>query len=221
MQNIKAVIFDLDGLCLDTESAMLVIWTDVLNELGVKTPNFDKFFYAKCCGNGFGTAYARIKEHFNLTQSTEEFLELINARRRHHYNSKPPALKPGLINLLTYLRANDYKAALCTSSVKEILDLKIEKSGLPIELFDAIITGDMVKNMKPNPEPYLLACDVLGVKPSEAIALEDSDVGLTSAYRAGCNAVLVPDMVQNGPQAKKMATRIVKSLNDITPLLEN
>ena len=101
--------------------------------------------------------------------------------------------RPGAQELLRELKKRGVKTALVTMSMKRMAESVANQ--IPFKAFDVIVAGDMVTNGKPHPEPYLLAAQLLGVKPEDCVAFEDSNTGLTSAEAAGTKAIGVTNIV--------------------------
>ena len=127
-------------------------------------------------------------------------------------------LKPGAIEILTYLRKNGITVAMATANEKSRAERYLKKIGL-YEYFDKIICADMVENGKPAPDIYAYACEQLGEKPEDCFAVEDSPNGITSAYRAGCKPVYVPDQTPVDEEVGPMLYAAIETLTDIKNLL--
>ena len=102
-------------------------------------------------------------------------------------------VKPGVKELLTYLREKGYKIAMATASAREYSMDNLRLAGID-EFFDHVITGDMVKEAKPNPEIFLKAAEALGEKPENCLVLEDSLNGVEAGIKGGFVTVMVPDL---------------------------
>jgi HAD superfamily hydrolase (TIGR01509 family) len=124
--------------------------------------------------------------------------------------------------LLDFLKQNNIKMAVATSTSRQSCERMLKKSGA-FPYFDEIVCGDDVTNGKPNPEVFLKASEKLGIEPKSCIALEDSINGIKSAYSAGMTAIMVPDFLQPTDEIKPMISILCKDLteviNHITPLL--
>ena len=130
------------------------------------------------------------------------------------FQTKGVPLKPGLIELLTYLKENNYKTIVATSSNRARVD-KILAGAQIAQYFDDSICGDEVTKGKPNPEIFLKACEKLGVEPSEALVLEDSEAGIQAAYSGNIKVICVIDMKVPDDNYKEMTARIVETLHDV------
>lgn len=189
---IKAIIFDFDGLIIDTETAWYEAYRDVYREsYNVDLP-LD--VWAKCIGTSF--------EVFNpliyLEERANMKVDRDNVRRetkdRYTYLMKDQTIRPGVLNYLQEAKKEGLKIGLASSSNRRWINEYLKKHEL-IEYFDSLTTSDDVSKVKPDPELYLRAADLLQVKGKEAIAFEDSLNGLRAAKSAGLYCVIVPNSV--------------------------
>jgi len=217
---IEAVIFDMDGLMLDTEDLTAHLIKNTLEEYGYKFPDFIEWFYQNGVGVGRVNIIVKLKEMLKVDVDFDSFWERFSVCRRAYIKEHGVEAKPGLFELLDYCKANNLKMAIASSSALSSIKTKCEGAGLPLSYFSSIISSDHVSENKPNPQVYHAACISLGVSPDKALALEDSDAGVESAYRAGLKVILIPDKKKNSPQAVKMAYRTVKTLKDVIPILK-
>ena len=127
-------------------------------------------------------------------------------------------LKPGAVEILTWLREQGITVAMATANDFERTKSHLTKIGL-FDYFDRIICADMVKFGKPAPDIYAYACKELGVSPDEAFAVEDSPNGIRSAYGAGCKVIMVPDLTEPDDELMKMLYARVDSLICIKDLV--
>lgn len=128
-------------------------------------------------------------------------------------------MKKGLYVLLDYLKENGYRLAVASSSSRWEVEHHLKDAGV-FEYFQAVICGDMVTNSKPEPEIFLKACESLGVQPSEALALEDSQNGLLAAHRAGMRVIMVPDLWEANEEVKSFLWTMCEDLEQVKEFLE-
>jgi len=215
-QMIKAVVFDMDGILFDTEKLTVEGWKQASKELGCSD-------ITDIIGKIMGLKTTVQKEYFNQTFGEsfpyDEFIRLGRKYSDAHIAKHGVPLKPGVYELLDYLKNNHYQIAAATSTSR-VCVMAYFKSAKITEYFEQIICGDMVEKSKPDPDIYLKAADALKIAPEYCMALEDSPNGLTSAYRAGMKTVMVPDLVQPTPELQTMLFACVPSLNEVIPLLE-
>lgn len=128
-------------------------------------------------------------------------------------------MKEGVEELLIYLKDHGYKTVLATSSNRDRVDQILEQTGLTA-YFDSSICGDEIERGKPDPDVFLKACEKAGVRPGEAIVLEDSEAGIQAAFLAGIPVICVPDMKYPEEGFREKASLIVGSLTVVTELFK-
>lgn len=182
-------IFDMDGLMFDTERLSTKIWFKVLDEAKLK-PNME--FLNQIKGSNAKNSSILFKKYYDTKLTFDELNEIRNKKMIDYLLLNDIPIKTGLFNLLNYLKENNYKLALASSSPKEIVDLCLNKSKA-ISYFDYIVSGNMVNNSKPSPDIFLLASNLLGSKPSETYVLEDSYNGVLAGINANMKVFYIPD----------------------------
>lgn len=213
---IEAVVFDMDGIIFDTERLSDNAWekaseefdcTEIMNYraqfMGINRNQTMKFLAEKLGGE------APAHEFFDFTRNWME--------QSIQNNGLP--VKPGLYELLGYLKKNGYKIGAATSTSRRYVMDYFERAEITA-FFDGIVCGDMVQISKPDPDIYLKAAALLQVEPQKCMALEDSPNGLLSANRAGMKTVMVPDTVEPTAELTKLLFACVPSLKEVIPLLE-
>lgn len=213
---IKAVVFDMDGLMFDTEKIGIRTWNTLSEELEYPklfnliytcfgtNDNFKRKYFAEVLGEDFPYEHFR-KREFEVTGKTLE--------------EEGVPHKPGLVELLEYLKNNNIKRAVATSTPQNPALKHIKSAGV-YDYFDVIITGDMTEKGKPEPDIYLKACKELGVDPEDAMGLEDSFNGIRAVFSAGMKAVMIPDMVQPDDEMVSKCFAIKESLSDVISLID-
>ncbi len=183
--NKKAFIFDMDGVLVDSEALYVKIEQDICRNHGIDIPasEWDHFK-----GKTNQAIFSYILSNFAATSSLNVD-DLIEEKRQLVKSSlQQTPLFAGAIDFLQFIRARFPLVALTTSSSKGIQELIFSIHNLE-SYFDIVVTGDQVSQGKPNPEPYIVTMQKLGVTPVEAMVLEDSDNGILSAKAAGCLAI--------------------------------
>ena len=187
---VKGVLFDMDGVILDTEKLYARFWAEACHALGYPMT------YVQALGMRSLSAkagQAKLESYFGPGISREAVrdkrVELMDAYVAIH-GVEP---KPGILELLDFLQAQGIPTAITTSSPIERAKQYLQPLGL-YDRFDRVCTGYDVKQGKPEPDIYLYGAASIGVPPAQCLAVEDSPAGIESAYRAGCMAVLVPDL---------------------------
>ncbi|MCY4095593.1 MAG: HAD family phosphatase [Gammaproteobacteria bacterium] len=212
-----ALIFDLDGLLLDTETIARNAFLDACNEVGWEQTDFD--VYVQCIGRHGPEIGDVLKAGYGSDFPWEE-IGPITQRRYHEYiDHKPADIKPGASEILAFAEECGIPCGLATSSRHPTTNSKLSLSNLR-EFFSIVVTGDDVGQSKPHPEPYLLTAKRLNVSANECWALEDSENGVRSAVSAGCIVFQVPDLVQPSPQLRRLGHQVVDSLHDVLAVLK-
>lgn len=211
----KAIVFDMDGVLFDTERICGIVWMKICDEIGMKNGEI-------ALKNCTGLNRQSERRYFEMNHPDIDFDWFINRLTKDfsaYTDEHGIPLKTGTRELLTWLRENMWKTAMATSSRMKAAMHHLNATGLT-DMFDEIISGDMVVNGKPHPEIYLTACEKLGVKPSETYAVEDSRNGLFSAYNAGMRAILVPDLIEPDDEMLDVAYRKENNLLDVLEFLK-
>lgn len=187
---LKAVIFDMDGLMIDSEKATFKAFQEVLKR---QNETMDEDFYKTMLGKPERDNVGKLQERY----PTLDILKLIEDTYIYvgeDFENNGVPLKKGLVDLLVFLKENNIKTMIATSSLRKRLN-KIIKDANIEQYFDNTISGDEVTNGKPNPEVFLTACKKLGVETNEAIVLEDSMAGISAAYSGNIPVICIPDMM--------------------------
>lgn len=213
----RAVIFDMDGVIFDSEKAVVECWKEIAQKYEIKnieeTCRMCLGINAQVTKEIFLSEYG---EHFPYDHYKKEMSALFHSR----YDGGKLPVKPGIKELLTYLKENGYKTAIASSTRYRVVLQEIEDAGL-LPFFDEIVGGDMVTKSKPEPEIFLHACECLGVKPKEAVVIEDSYNGIRAAHRGGMVPIMIPDMLEPNKEMEKLAAGILANPADVVSYLEN
>jgi HAD superfamily hydrolase (TIGR01509 family) len=213
----KTVIFDMDGLLVDSEVRALKAWREVAKKRGIT--GIDELFPKMIGMNVYtrGLLFAEVYgKDFPFTECNEEVRSLA-----HGYEAESPVpLKKGVRELLSYLRENGYRIAIASSGLLATIERRMKHHGI-FEYFDVIVSGDMVKKSKPDPEIFLLCAEKLGVPPSEITVFEDSQNGIKAAHAAGMRPVMVPDFVAPEKEVAALAYAVCSSLTEVKEKYEN
>lgn len=213
----NAVIFDMDGLMFDTERICVKAWDYAGEKAGLgktgymvyKTLGMNIIMSRNVWLDEFGDKY----DEQNLRKYTKEFLT-------EYYSKNKVPVKKGLYMLLGYLKEQNYKLAVASSSPKWEVESHLKDTEV-FEYFNVIVCGDMVSKSKPEPEIYLKACELLDERPENCYALEDSQSGLLSAHRAGCKPIMIPDLWQPDEEIQNILFAKFEDLEQVKVFLEN
>lgn len=214
---IKAVIFDMDGLMIDSER---VTFEGYQYEMGKMGLTITQDFYKRLLGKPIKGIYECFYDEYGQDFPIQDVIVKVHEYMAKRFETEGVPLKDGLINLLEYLKENNYKTIVATSSNRARVDAILANAGIT-KYFDASICGDEVSKGKPNPEVFLRSCEKLGVNTDEAIVLEDSEAGIQAAFSANIKVLCVPDMKYPEEQYAKKTTKIINSLNDVIDFLQN
>jgi HAD superfamily hydrolase (TIGR01509 family) len=207
---IDAVIFDMDGLMLDTESIYKYAWQKAAAECGY---HLDDDFYFTLVGQPNPACEAALLNLFGKRFPMADFRLRWSQLWKVQVETVGIATKPGLTELLSFLQKCQIPIAVATSSDRDYTALSLRVSRLEA-YFHTIITGDQVVQGKPEPDIYLEAARRLDIEPARCIALEDSNAGVLAASAAGMITIMVPDLKPPSPQAQRAAFCVVSSLID-------
>ena len=204
----SAVIFDMDGVILNTEPLYTKAEIRLFGKYGVTIPEDDWSLFRGCAEQDF---FDLSMERYHITEDKEVFMEKGREYVRDEFR-KSLSFMPGFHNLHRRVTDN-YKTGLVTASPRHNLDWLHGLIGL-YDLFQHIISGDETARNKPHPDPYLAMMTRLNVKPENTVIIEDSFHGLRSALSAGCHVIAKRGSV---PEEKlAIAHRIVARLDEIT-----
>jgi HAD superfamily hydrolase (TIGR01509 family) len=205
----RAVVFDMDGLLLDTETLWHAAETHLFARHGGKFTWEDKM---AVIGTSYDFTATYFADRLGLPREqgpalVTEMLELMHERVRRAVDARP-----GAVELVARLRELEGVAlGLASNSPRYLVDDALATARMT-DAFDAIVTSDDVQHAKPAPDIYLLACERLGVSPADAVALEDSASGIASAKAAGLTVIGVPQFAETDASA---ADRVVDSLEEL------
>lgn len=213
---LKAIIFDMDGLLLDSERVYLNKAQEMIKkynypidmELLLKTIGLNSKKIDELLSNTLG-------ENFDI----KLYRQRINKCLGESLYAEPIPLMKGVKELLNYLKQNHIPMVIATSTYRPLAVKALVNAGID-QYFDFLVCGDEVTNSKPDPEIYLKTIDKLGIKKEEAIIFEDSRNGLISANSAGVRCILIPDLVFIEDEKRKLAYRICEHINDAIEIID-
>ncbi len=207
---IRAVIFDMDGLMIDSERVTYECFRKYLKD---KDMDMTEEFYITLLGQTIKVCKQKVLDQFGKDFPYEDCVNQVHEMLDERLLIEGVPIKKGLIELLKYLKENHYKMIVATSSERIRVDKILKNAGI-LEFFYDSICGDEVENGKPNPEVFLKACEKLGVRVDEALVLEDSEAGIQAAFDGGIKVICVPDMKYPEEKYKKMATLVCDDLSE-------
>ena len=206
------VIFDLDGVILDSERIYVASWMEAAKKMGVRLD------YEKCLS-------LRSMEHdlgqkiFHEWFGDEANIEVVRAKRNQIMFGRPFPVKEGVREFVAFLRDNDIPYAICTSSPKERGEKKLRQAGIG-DLFPLVISARACQRGKPYPDPYILTCEDCGFLPDETYCIEDSPNGFYSAFASGCHTIFDVDLSEPTEDIATKADFVIHSLLEAIPFLK-
>ena len=218
MEELQAVVFDMDGVLFDTERLYMEAWRETAIERGITGEEIEKTVI-RCVGLNHTDIRNLFLQEYGEEFPFEEYYRACGEGFRRKVEKDGLPMKPGVKELLSYLQTESCRIALASSTSLKGVKSHLERAGLT-DYFEVIVGGDMVEHSKPEPDIYLLACRMLGVEPEKTIAIEDSPNGIRSAHSAGMHPVMVPDMIQPTPEIQALLYKECKSLLEVKEILK-
>lgn len=204
----QLVIFDVDGLLLDTEQVWKQAWRKTADSFGLLDVRDEDFH--RLIGKSGQASMNEAREILNGACSVEKFMERMRSFGFRMLEDDL-RLKPGARELLEKLQEKEIPCAVATATSRELTEKRLGRMGI-LSFFSYVCCGDEVKRGKPFPDIYLGVLEHMECPADRAIVLEDSPVGVEAAFRAGIPCVMVPDVILPGAVEKERAKWIVPSL---------
>ncbi len=214
---LKAVIFDMDGVIIDSESLHIEVVLDILKGLDIVLSYNDITGYI-----GISNSYmwGELIGRYGIRKTVSELIDIQHVMNIEVLDSHEDIAMPGIIELLEEIKNSGLKTAIASSSTIDYIDAVVDKLGIA-RYFDAIISGEQVARGKPNPDIFIRAAELLDVRPAECIVIEDSDNGIRAAVDAGIRVIGLKNP-NSGNQSLAGADRVVHSLGEINvPLMHD
>ena len=215
--DVKAVIFDLDGLMFDTESVGHIALKRALAEMGYSLP---VEVFNLSIGRTANNTRNQLRTEFGEQFDADRAVALQAVYMDEELETNGLAHKPGLHELLDFLDARHLSKAVASSSPRPYVILRLLHAAID-KRFDAIVCGDEIEHGKPAPDIFLKAASLLDVNPAHCLVLEDSDAGVRAAHAAAMRVIMVPDILSPSEEIQPLATTVCSSLHDVPGLLAN
>ena len=213
--NYEAVVFDMDGVIFDSERAVMNCWLELAQKYDIK--DIEKPYFA-CVGTTMTRTREIMLETYGEDFPYDEYAKESSLMYHEKYDGGKLPMKPGVMELLSYLKEKGKKIALASSTRRETVTNQLRWAGI-IDYFDVIICGDMVARSKPAPDIFLKACQELGVSPENTYAIEDSYNGIRAAHAGQLRPIMVPDLLEADDEMRGMAECVCDNLNEVIDYL--
>jgi beta-phosphoglucomutase-like phosphatase (HAD superfamily) len=211
---ILAVVFDMDGLLVDTEVLIRDLMIEAAQARGADLP---ASVFQRMVGLPNDASDAVARAHFGPSFPLEAWLGEVS-ERAHAACEIGVALKTGVVELLDFLEAAALPRAIATSSSHAAVRRTLGPSGILPRFGTVVAAGDYARG-KPNPDPFLTAAQRLGIAPEVCLALEDSHNGVRAAHAAGMMTVMVPDLLEPSDEMRAKCFAIAESLHHVREMI--
>lgn len=211
------IIFDMDGVLIDSEALILNGWKKIAAEFGIADIESTLM---QCIGINSVATEALFWKIYGQDFPYQKYKSMVSQIFTEEIEKNGLPVKPGVYELFQYLKENGWKIGLASSTREHIVKKEMESIGL-LDSFHVIVCGDMVAHSKPHPEIYQRACELIGAEPSECYAVEDSPNGIRSAYRAGMKPIMVPDLIKPDEEIRRVLFREFKNLLELKDFFIN
>ena len=204
------VIFDMDGLMLDTERVARIAWNEAARLSGMEMTDA---LFESMIGRPDKDSIQLLRDAFGPEFDVEAAALACGGLFEDYINAHGIPLKPGVFEILDDLSARKIPLAVATSTRNPIASLRLNQAGLR-NYFSILVTGNEVASGKPAPDIYLEAVRRLGIDAATSFALEDSHAGVRSAHGAGLKVIMVPDILPPTPEIAALTTFVAGSLHE-------
>lgn len=212
----KAIIFDMDGVIIDSEPTHILAERITCKSHGIIVP---EDFWLSCRGKMARAIFTEAVERFGIVEKVE-IDDLVDYKRTLFASICESQLQavPGALRFISFIRTFFGKVAVATSSDRKTQQELFKQFRLN-NYFDSITTGDDVRKIKPDPEAYITAAYRLGVDPKDCLVIEDTDIGITSARAAGCTAIGITTSFKPYELFAAGANGVIRSYDELAKVL--
>jgi HAD superfamily hydrolase (TIGR01509 family) len=207
---LQAVIFDMDGLLLDTE---VLYRAAIFAACAAQGHEMVDHVHHSLIGTPKDLGDAKLAAYFGDTFDLERY-HVVCAEHFDSLCETEVPLRPGVRSLLDVLEGAAIPTAVATSTARRQAEAQLKKAGI-FDSFDVLVTRSEVKRGKPHPETFLKAAELLNVDPANCLVLEDSHNGIRAATAAGMSTIMIPDLLQPNAEIEKLCVGVLSSLDDV------
>jgi len=211
MENIKAIIFDMDGVIFDSERITRIMWKKAGAEYNLTDVEET---VAEVTGRSFDDTCAYLKQKYGQDFPAVEFRTRCSTLFHDFADNNGLPFMPYAKEILQYIKDKGYILALASSTRKIVVERELKQAGI-YDYFKTVTCGDMVSHSKPDPEIYLTAARTINIPPENCIAVEDSPNGILSAHRAGMKCVMVVDQIKPTDEIKSILYKLCYNLEEL------
>ena len=212
----EAMVFDMDGVIFDSERAVIGCWIELAEKYGFQD-------IEKACLACTGTTMARTREImleiYGQDFPYDKYAKEASLMYHEKYDGGRLPVKPGVRELLKFLKEQEKKIALASSTRTATVVSQLKDAGI-FDFFDVVICGDMVKRSKPAPDIFLKACSELGTEPAKAYVAEDSYNGIRAAHAGGLRPLMVIDTLPANEEMREISEAVFESLLEVREYLK-
>ena len=215
-KTINAVIFDVDGVIFDSE----MVWRKAFQETNKRLNVYvSEKFRQTCSGIPSFINEKRMQEYYPQIDASQ-YMKCAKEEYNKIFETTGVPFKEGFLEIIKYIKDKNLKLALCTGSNLEKLNRLFGKYNYPYrDVFDKIVTSDSISKPKPDPMPYIVACNMLEEKPENCLVIEDSINGIKSAYGAGTIPIMVIDLIKPDKITREMCEKVFNALHEIKKII--
>lgn len=211
MQGGQVLLFDMDGLLLDTERVFMDLSVDLLEPEGFHAQDVQTFFFS-LIGSSAHETKQRLTKFLGGEKRAEQFYAKWYDALEDRLSRGIP-LRPYAFETLDLMASKSHRLAVVTSTRTALAHSHLKSTGL-LDFFETVTGGDAVSANKPDPAPYVETAACLGVDPRVCFAFEDSDTGTRAAVGAGCNTTQIPDLRDPSVPIPRIGQHMAESLRD-------
>lgn len=213
------VIFDMDGVLLDTEAIYMEAWQELAKERGLNADDIRNMVLA-CTGTTADMTRTIMVERLGSVEAYENGLEFTREYFNKYINDNGIPVKKYVRTILDYLHDKKIKVGLASSTKEAVVRQQMRDTGL-YDYFDVILGGDNVVNGKPSPDIFLDCAKKLNADPKDCFVIEDSFNGIRAAHAARMHPIMVPDLRRPDDEIKVIAEAILPDLNEVVKYFDS